>query len=250
MPTPSDELVKRSADMLVAGYYLSRCGTKSSPGQADGPPSAIGVSTWNAAYDFFYDAMGDGRSPEQFRNSLKNTRDTFDHLFSNGRTGWVNQDGERPSIRNNFARTHEEWKGRSDQELQTFVLRLQSAISDDDPIYQPASLAVTEGGQKVYASTRRERSKKARTAAIAIHGLDCMGCGFGFEKAYGPLGKDFIEVHHVVPLSEAGRAKTDPLTDLIVLCANCHRMVHRKRSICLSLDELKQHLKDAASPLR
>lgn len=77
-----------------------------------------------------------------------------------------------------------------------------------------------------------------------------MGCGFGFEKAYGPLGKDFIEVHHVVPLSEAGRVNTDPLTDLIVLCANCHRMVHRNRSICLSLDELKQHLKDAASPLR
>lgn len=242
MPKPIDDLVKRSADMLVAGYYLSRCGSKSTTGQADGPPSALEVSTWNAAYDFFYDAMGDGRSPSQFRNSLKNTRDTFDHLFSNGRTGWIDQDGKRPSIRNSFARTHEEWKGRADEVLQAFVFRLQSGFSGDEMRNQKNSLAVTEGGLKVYASTRRERIPKLRKAAISFHGLDCMGCGFSFEKFYGPLGQDFIEVHHVVPLSQAGRVETDPMRDLIVLCANCHRMVHRKRGMCLSLDGLRQCL--------
>jgi predicted HNH restriction endonuclease len=92
-------------------------------------------------------------------------------------------------------------------------------------------------------SRQPERDPKLREDALSIHGLDCMACGFNFERAYGPWGKGFIEVHHVVPLAEAGRSETNPATDLIVLCANCHRMVHRKRGVCLSLDELRAQIK-------
>ena len=82
--------------------------------------------------------------------------------------------------------------------------------------------ARTEGGRKVYVSHRRERNPQLRRAAIEIHGTDCMVCGFNFETAYGALGKGFIEVHHVTPLSDAGLTRTDPNIDLVVLCANCH----------------------------
>ncbi len=93
--------------------------------------------------------------------------------------------------------------------------------------------ARTEGGKKVYVSVRRERDPNLRADAIKLHGFDCMACGFNFEKHYGETGKDFIEVHHVVPLAEAGRTETNPETDLIVLCANCHRITHRRKNICL-----------------
>ena len=101
----------------------------------------------------------------------------------------------------------------------------------------------TEGGKKIFVSVRRERDPRLRAAALSLYGFDCMACGFNFGKSYGEIGKDFIEVHHVVPLSESGRTETNPETDLIVLCSNCHRIIHRRQGICLSLDELKRHIK-------
>lgn len=236
-----EQLIERSYSMMIASYWLARCGVRHE-GKAASPPAALGVSTWKAAYDSFFDAMGDGRSQTQFRNSLKNARDTFDILFDNGRIGWVDRNGQQPSLSTSFTRIHEEWRDRSDQELERFVLGLHAGIpvAVDGKARSPE--ARTEGGEKVYVSLRRERDPKLREDALAIHGLDCMACGFNFGRAYGALGEGFIEVHHVVPIAEAGKTITDPATDLVVLCSNCHRMVHRKRSVCLSLDELKAHL--------
>ena len=187
--------------------------------------------------------MGDGRTPKQFRNSLKNARDTFDIIFDNGRIGWINQDGQQPSVKGAFARVHEEWEDRLDDELEDFVLRLQSGSGSSGAMDSPFPVARTEGGKELYLSVRSERDSTLRSEAIAIHGLDCMGCNFSFEANYGALGEGFIEVHHAIPLADAGERATDPATDLVVLCANCHRMVHRHRGVCLSLDELKAHLK-------
>jgi len=54
--------------------------------------------------------------------------------------------------------------------------------------------------------------------------------GFDFESKYGDLGQNFIEVHHKRPLSQLTENKTfsfDVFKDFDVLCANCHRMIHR-----------------------
>jgi 5-methylcytosine-specific restriction protein A len=51
-------------------------------------------------------------------------------------------------------------------------------------------------------------------------------CAFDFEAAYGGRGREYIEVHHTLPLHASGETKTK-LSDLVLLCANCHRMVHR-----------------------
>jgi len=98
-----------------------------------------------------------------------------------------------------------------------------------------------EGEVKRYYTTRYERSPNNRRAAIAIHGLKCMACGFSFEDAYGELGKNFIEVHHVVPLSsKKEKTAVNPETDLICLCSNCHKMVHRKKGEIITLEELTE----------
>ncbi|MEW7277870.1 HNH endonuclease [Aquimarina sp. 2201CG1-2-11] len=102
----------------------------------------------------------------------------------------------------------------------------------------------TEGGKKVYISQKAERDVGIRNKAIAIHGTSCKACGFNYGLFYGEWGKDYIEVHHLIPLGgEASKERnTNPKTDLTVLCANCHRMVHRKRKKVLSLEELKNKI--------
>jgi 5-methylcytosine-specific restriction protein A len=52
-------------------------------------------------------------------------------------------------------------------------------------------------------------------------------CDDRFEDLYGNLGVEFAEAHHIVPLSKlSGMVKTS-LEDLMSVCANCHRMLHR-----------------------
>lgn len=241
------QLVERSYSMMISSYWLARCGIRHQE-KAATPPAALDVGKWKAAYDSFFDAMGDGRSPAQFRNSMKNARDTFDILFDNGRIGWVDRNGKQPSMSASFRRVQEEWKERSDEELERFVLGLQAGMPVAVERTARGHEARTEGGERVYLSMRRERDPKLRDDAITLHGLDCMACGFNFSRIYGAIGEGFVEVHHVIPLAEAGLSVTDPTTDLIVLCANCHRMVHRQSGVCLSLGELKAHLESCKLP--
>jgi 5-methylcytosine-specific restriction protein A len=52
-----------------------------------------------------------------------------------------------------------------------------------------------------------------------------------FEKIYGEIGKNFIEAHHLIPLSALGFKEKRSYSgrDCAVLCCNCHRMIHRWR---------------------
>ena len=79
-------------------------------------------------------------------------------------------------------------------------------------------------------TTQYERDPKNRSDAVKIHGTVCQACGFDFEKTYGEIGKDYIEVHHIKPLCEReGAEGVNAATDLICVCANCHRMIHRRK---------------------
>jgi 5-methylcytosine-specific restriction enzyme A len=52
-------------------------------------------------------------------------------------------------------------------------------------------------------------------------------CSFDFEKSYGKLGKGYAQVHHLDPLSKSPKeGKFTKLSDLAVVCANCHVMIH------------------------
>jgi putative restriction endonuclease len=70
-----------------------------------------------------------------------------------------------------------------------------------------------------------------------------MACNFNFSKVYGELGEGYINVHHLRPVSELGEeVQIDPQKDLIVLCANCHAMIHKDKEHTLSLEELKGYI--------
>lgn len=115
-------------------------------------------------------------------------------------------------------------------------------------VVAPAADAVfTEGRPRVYASWRYERNRKAREVCIRHYGPRCFVCGFDYEARYGPLGKDFIHVHHLVPLHLIGTSyKVHAIDDLRPLCANCHEMIHR-RDPMLSIRELQDIIRVRAA---
>lgn len=104
-----------------------------------------------------------------------------------------------------------------------------------------------EGKAKLKQHICRERNPKviklAKDNFKKQHGkLYCEVCGFNFEETYGKLGEDFIEGHHTIPVSKIPEGyKTKP-EDIVLLCSNCHKMIHRKRP-WLSRDKLKTLLK-------
>jgi len=86
-----------------------------------------------------------------------------------------------------------------------------------------------------------------RNKCIEIHGLRCKACDFDFLETYGDVGKGFIEVHHKKPLfSLDEEVNVNAETDLVPVCANCHRMIHRKKNAILTVEELRALLADEA----
>ena len=69
--------------------------------------------------------------------------------------------------------------------------------------------------------------------------LFCEICGFDFYEKYGELGKDFIEAHHIKPVSEMKENESTKIEDIIMVCSNCHSMIHRKKP-WLKRNEIKK----------
>jgi 5-methylcytosine-specific restriction protein A len=130
----------------------------------------------------------------------------------------------------------------SDTYLVEFLSSVDSEVLIEDlesaeiELYEPR----VEGAAVTYYGRRYERDPINRKRAIEFHGLSCKVCGFNFEEVYGERGKDFIEVHHIKPLSTLEKEiVVDPEQDLVPVCANCHRMIHRRKDNILTVDELK-----------
>lgn len=82
--------------------------------------------------------------------------------------------------------------------------------------------------------TRRERAPKLRERLLSSRResgkLFCEMCGAPPVVSNTGLLEAHFEVHHVVPLGSAGPRVTR-LLDLALLCANCHRILHRAIAI-------------------
>ena len=110
----------------------------------------------------------------------------------------------------------------------------------------PAMVGFAEGAATIQLSTRYERDRRNRAAAIAIWGCKCQACGLDFGDRYGDIANGFIEVHHTTLVSalEPGTI-VDPAQDLVPLCSNCHAVAHR-RAPPFSVEELRGMLRSAS----
>jgi len=100
-----------------------------------------------------------------------------------------------------------------------------------------------EGGALLKLHVSRERDRKLvhrkRAKVMAESGkLVCEVCTLDFGERYGEHGQGYIEVHHLKPVSSLGAGGKRKLSDLALVCANCHRMLHRGRQL-MSLSTLR-----------
>ena len=242
-------MAERSKELIQVGYYLSKYGQNN-------PPEKLNVNKWYEAYRIFYEALNGGRLVLEFEHSLKNSRDSFDGYFSDtNREGWKDEEGNPAKLTGFTEEVFKEFFNKEElyvwSKIESFLdvtTRVKSGIFNDliseDNAGGDLDTTRTEGGVKVRISKTIERSPKLRQEALDMHGYKCQVCSFDFELKYGKWGKEYAEVHHIKPLSELKGEKqvTNPKTDLAVLCANCHRMVHRKKGTTLSLEELKSKI--------
>jgi hypothetical protein len=94
---------------------------------------------------------------------------------------------------------------------------------------------------------RRHLSRERNSALIAEaksqffknhNRLFCEVCGFDFKEIYGQRGENYIEAHHTLPVSEMQEYQKTKISDLAMVCSNCHRVLHRTRP-WLTVGELK-----------
>lgn len=116
----------------------------------------------------------------------------------------------------------------------------QSEILSDDEVF-------SEGRVLTYLHKSRERNTKVVKAKINVvlqqtGKLACEVCDFDFYEVYGELGNGFIECHHIRPLAESGAKSDTKISDLALVCPNCHRMLHRSNPL-LSVEELRRMMK-------
>lgn len=103
---------------------------------------------------------------------------------------------------------------------------MAEAELDELPITRP------EGREQWRLHLRRERdrelvSRKKCEVKRLTGRLACEACLMEFGRQYGPELEGFCEVHHRLPLGGGGGERKTALDDLAVLCANCHRAIHR-----------------------
>ena len=102
---------------------------------------------------------------------------------------------------------------------------------------------VVEGRTLLKLHKRKERKpqivhRKKRAVFAATDRLVCEVCDFDFAMVYGKLGEGFAECHHRIPLSHLDGESPTRLADLAIICANCHRILHRSRPM-MTVEELR-----------
>jgi len=119
-------------------------------------------------------------------------------------------------------------------------------LTGDDPfpdeLPTDATEPLFEGIKRTITVNSYERNSKAKELCVKHWKAICSVCDFDFEKTYGELGKGFIHVHHLIPVSQIGKTyEVDPVEDLRPVCPNCHAMLHKK-SPPYTIDEMKLNI--------
>ena len=128
-----------------------------------------------------------------------------------------------------------------ENELLDFLFHPHQIVDDEvyDVDYPDNDEKLYEGALVTIKANRYERNQKARRECVAKKGYHCLVCGRDFESTYGEIGRGFIHVHHLTPISTIGQEyELNVDTDLVPVCPNCHYMLHRKNPP-YTIEELK-----------
>lgn len=180
--------------------------------------------------------------PERFRNvngvfmKLQNFKAVDPDYTADGRTGLGAGATQRERT------LFERFKDKQD-ELRALAQQIRDRVEEGGEALPRTPEEGEEGSvegrflYRVHKTRERRRSEEKKRAVLRATGrLECEACSFDFLTTYGERGCGFAECHHKLPLSDGTR--TTYLRDLAIVCANCHRMLHRGDLI--SVEELRE----------
>jgi hypothetical protein len=113
-------------------------------------------------------------------------------------------------------------------------------LSDEEPIDDVKKEAFIEGAKKLATHKTIERNYNLIKQAKDRYSKNCDICSMTFQEVYNI---DYIEAHHKIPLKSAGKTMNST-DDIALLCANCHRAVHKKMAIDKNMkyEEIKKEI--------
>ena len=108
-------------------------------------------------------------------------------------------------------------------------------------------IEATEGKEQLRFHIIKERNQSfmcecKKQLALKDKMMRCEICSFSFYETYGELGKGYIEGHHIKPISEMTVETKIKASEILMVCSNCHRIIHRKLP-CTSKEEIIKSLK-------
>ena len=133
----------------------------------------------------------------------------------------------------------------SREEINAAVSTLNHVLYNDD------GSKVSEGQRRLVLHFIRERNSKAaielKEKAMRDGKLICRACRVDFFKAFKEKATRIVECHHTIPISSVEHKNITNKKDLVLLCANCHRIAH---SVDKPLDvlDIRKKLKLLARP--
>lgn len=129
-------------------------------------------------------------------------------------------------------------------DLYLALIEARESMNEDTSEEVPPDVQPGEEAKRYRWHRRAERNRRLAKEAKRFHGTTCQICDFNFADTYGDRGDGFIEAHHRTPFADlAARPTTtilDPRFDFAVVCANCHRMLHRKPGV--TVERLRDEL--------
>ena len=125
-------------------------------------------------------------------------------------------------------------------------LAVPSVVAPPKSIAENAILSAHEGKRLLRLHRTIERNRgivnAKRALVLSTTGdLKCEICQFSFRERYGEHGEGFAECHHIKHLAELREETSTTIADLAIVCANCHRMLHRRPFP--TMDHLRQLMK-------
>lgn len=175
----------------------------------------------------------DGRETNKAINEILKTKPLSNDSLNSKYIEYCRKLNIQPSEKGSFGAPRKFW---------------QLSLSEDFNENRDLTGEFPEG--KIVERTHRARERNSQVVSLAKENykrtngrLFCQVCDFDFEKEYGLIGKDFIEAHHTIAVSEMKPEHKTKIDDIAMLCANCHRMVHKKRP-WLTMNDLKSLLKN------
>jgi hypothetical protein len=201
-----------------------------------------------------------GRNDDKFSQKVRNLKshETLEKYgfakYKNGRY-YLLKEGEKYLYKNKYVVDYllvndfqwDDLKKGFDDVYKRSVQQKQYIYVFDENIY------IQEGTKKVMETETYKRSTKLREEAKKYYEkngkINCTICNFNFDDFYGTkIGGKYIEIHHIKPIfqyqdEDLNTTIKKALKNVVPVCSNCHRMIHKNWRNPLQVKYLKNHIR-------